>query len=66
MSPSSSDAGKQGKRDLTTVELVSGHRCMEAGEMTSSSLGNRSAFRAVHQGERKLHIVNKTTNRKER
>lgn len=56
MSPSSSDAGKQGKRDLTTVELVSSHRCMEVGEMTGSSLGNRSAFRAVHQGERQICI----------
>lgn len=57
VSPSSSDAGKQGKRDLTTVELVSSHRCMEVGEMTGSSLGNRSAFRAVHQETSNSHEI---------
>ncbi|XP_068680020.1 sterile alpha motif domain-containing protein 11-like isoform X2 [Montipora foliosa] len=55
VSPSSSEAGKQGRKDLATVELVSNHKSQETGEIPSVSLGNRSAFRAVHQDTSNSH-----------
>lgn len=55
LSPSSGDASKQGRKDITSVELANHHRSQETGEISSGNHANRSAFRAVHQDTANSH-----------
>lgn len=54
MSPSNTEASKHTRKDLATVDLANNHRSQETGGTPGGPQGNRSAFRAVHQGKSSL------------